>query len=279
MLVIGPHISIAKGFSKAAEAAVEIGANTFQFFSRNPRGGNAKEFDEKDIAKFQKIRKENNFGKILAHAPYTMNLGGAKDEVYEFARKVIKEDIERMDSLGIEYMCFHPGSHVGGGIEFGIKRISDALNEALTGEENITLLLETMSGKGTEIGFDFNHLKEIIDSVEHNEKIGVCLDTCHVFSAGYDIVNNLDGVLEEFDKIIGLDRLKAIHLNDSMMPFGDKKDRHEAIGEGKIGLEAIINFMTHPKISHLPFFLETPLEDEGHKREIAMIKDVVSNLG
>lgn len=279
MLVIGPHISIAKGFSKAAEAAVEIGANTFQFFSRNPRGGNAKEFDEKDIAKFQKIRKENNFGKILAHAPYTMNLGGAKDEVYEFARKVIKEDIERMDSLGIEYMCFHPGSHVGGGIEFGIKRISDALNEALTGEENITLLLETMSGKGTEIGFDFNHLKEIIDSVEHNEKIGVCLDTCHVFSAGYDIVNNLDGVLDEFDKIIGLDRLKAIHLNDSMMPFGDKKDRHEAIGEGKIGLEAIINFMTHPKISHLPFFLETPLEDEGHKREIAMIKDVVSNLG
>ncbi|MBO3444391.1 deoxyribonuclease IV [Clostridium sp. CCUG 7971] len=277
MLVIGPHISIAKGFSKAAQTAVEIGANTFQFFSRNPRGGNAKAFDEKDIAKFQKIREENSFGKILAHAPYTMNLGGAKDEVYEFARKVIKEDIERMDSLGIEYMCFHPGSHVGGGIEFGIKRISDALNEALTGKENLTLLLETMSGKGTEIGFDFNQIKEIIDSVEHNEKLGVCLDTCHVFSAGYDIVNDLEGVLEEFDKIIGLDRLKAVHLNDSMMPFGDKKDRHEVIGEGKIGLEAIINFMTHPKISHLPFFLETPLEDEGHKREIAMIKEILDN--
>lgn len=277
MLVIGPHISIAKGFSKAGEIAVEIGANTFQFFSRNPRGGNAKQFDEKDIEKFQKIRKENKFGAILAHAPYTMNLGGSKDEVYEFARKVIKEDIERMDSLGIEYMCFHPGSHVGGGIDFGIKRIVDALNEALTGEENITLLLETMSGKGTEIGFDFNQLKEIIDGVEHNEKIGVCLDTCHVFSAGYDIVNDLDGVLEEFDKIVGLDRLKTIHLNDSMMPFGDKKDRHAVIGEGKIGLEAIINFMTHPKISHLPFFLETPLEDEGHKREIAMIKEILAS--
>lgn len=277
MLVIGPHISIAKGFKKAAQTAVEIGANTFQFFSRNPRGGNAKKFDEKDIAAFQEIRKEYNFGKLLAHAPYTMNLGGSKNEVYDFAKEVIKEDIQRMDSLGIEYMCFHPGSHVGGGIEFGIQRIVDALNEALTGKENITLLLETMSGKGTEIGFDFNQLKEIIDKVEYNEKVGVCLDTCHVFSAGYDIVNDLDGVLEEFDKIVGLDRLKAIHLNDSMMPFGDKKDRHEVIGEGKIGLEAIINFMTHPKISHLPFFLETPLEDEGHKREIDMIKEILSN--
>ncbi|MEG2789849.1 MAG: deoxyribonuclease IV [Romboutsia sp.] len=277
MIVIGPHISIAKGFKKAADIAVEIGANTFQFFSRNPRGGNAKEFDEKDIAKFQKIREENKLGPLLAHAPYTMNLGGAKDEVYEFARKVIKEDIKRMDSLGIEYMCFHPGSHVGGGIDFGIQRIVEALNEALTGEENITLLLETMSGKGTEIGFDFNQLKKIIDSIEHNEKIGVCLDTCHVFSSGYDIVNDLDGVLDEFDKIVGLDRLKTIHLNDSLMPFGDKKDRHAVIGEGKIGLEALINFMKHPKISHLPFFLETPLEDEGHKIEIAMIRDILND--
>lgn len=277
MLVIGPHISIAKGFGKAAQIAVEIGANTFQFFSRNPRGGNAKEFNEKDIEKFQKIRKDNNFGPILAHAPYTMNLGGAKDDVYDFAKRVVKEDIQRMDSLGIEYMCFHPGSHVGGGIDFGIQRIVDALNETLTGEENITLLIETMSGKGTEIGFDFNQIKKIIDGVNHNEKLGVCLDTCHIFSAGYDIVNDLDNVLEEFDNIIGLDRLKAIHLNDSMMPFGDKKDRHEIIGEGKIGLEAIINFMTHPKINHLPFFLETPLEEEGHKREIEMLKDILKN--
>jgi len=277
MLVIGPHISISKGFAKAAQTAVDIGANTFQFFSRNPRGGNAKAFDEKDIAKFQKIRKEYNFGPLLAHAPYTMNLGGAKDDVYEFGRKVIKEDIERMDSLGVEYMCFHPGSHVGGGIEFGIQRIVDALNEALTGEENITILLETMSGKGTEIGFTFEQIKQIIDGVTHNEKLGVCLDTCHIFSAGYDIVNDLDGVLEKFDSIIGLEKLKTIHLNDSMMPFGAKKDRHAVIGEGEIGLNAIINFMSHPKLSKLPFFLETPLEEEGHKREIAMIKEILDN--
>ncbi len=277
MLVIGPHISIAKGYKKAAEVAIEIGANTFQFFSRNPRGGNAKAFEEKDIAKFQEIRKANNFGPLLAHAPYTMNLGGAKDEVYEFARRVIKEDIERMEFLGVEYLCFHPGSHVGGGVDFGIDRIVNALNESIKGDEKITILLETMSGKGTEIGFEFEHLKRIIDRVEHSERMGVCLDTCHIFSAGYDIVNDLDGVLEEFDKIVGLDKLKAIHLNDSMMPFGDKKDRHSVIGEGKIGLDAIINFMTHPSISHLPFFLETPLEEEGHKREIKMIKDILKS--
>ncbi|RDY26062.1 deoxyribonuclease IV [Romboutsia weinsteinii] len=277
MLIIGPHISIAKGFAKAAETAVDIGANTFQFFSRNPRGGNAKAFDEKDINKFQQIRKDNDFGPLLAHAPYTMNLGGSKDEVYEFARMVIKEDIQRMNSLGIEYMCFHPGSHVGGGIDFGIERIIDGLNAGIKGDEDLTILLETMSGKGTEIGFDFNQLKRIIDGVEHNEKIGVCLDTCHVFSAGYDIVNNLDGVLEEFDKIVGIDRLKTIHLNDSLMPFGDKKDRHAVIGEGKIGLEAILNFMEHPSIKGLPFFLETPLEDEGHKKEIKMLKDILTS--
>ena len=277
MLIIGPHISIAKGYAKAAENAVEIGANTFQFFSRNPRGGNAKEFVEKDIDKFQKMRKENKFGALLAHAPYTMNLGGSKDDVYEFSRNIIKEDIERMNFLGIEYMCFHPGSHVGGGIDFGIERISTALNEAIKGDENIMLLLETMSGKGTEIGFDFEHLKRIIKNVQYSERIGVCLDTCHVFSAGYDIVNNLDGVLEEFDKIVGLDKLKAIHLNDSMMAFGDKKDRHSVIGEGKIGLDAIINFMMHPSINHLPFFLETPLEDEGHKREIKMIREILDS--
>ena len=275
MIIIGPHISIAKGYAKAAKTAVEIGANTFQFFSRNPRGGNAREFDTKDIANFQEIRKENNFGPLLAHAPYTMNLAAAKDDVYEFGRKVIKEDIERMDSLGIEYICFHPGSHVGGGIDVGIDKIIAALNEALTGNENITVLLETMSGKGTEIGFEFEQIKRIIDGVEHNEKLGVCLDTCHIFSAGYDIVNNLDEVLNQFDEVIGLDRLKTIHLNDSMMGFGEKKDRHSVIGEGKIGLDAIINFMTHPKIKDLPFFLETPLEDEGHKKEIKMLRDII----
>ena len=277
MLVIGPHISISKGYAKAAETALQIGANTFQFFSRNPRGGNAKAFDEKDLAKFQKLRKENNFGPLLAHAPYTMNLAGAKEEVYEFARKVIKEDIERMDSLGIEYMCFHPGSHVGGGTQVGIEKIANALNEAIKGDENIMVLLETMSGKGTEIGVNFEEIKQIIDKVEHSDRLGVCLDTCHIFSAGYDIVNNLDGVLDEFDNIIGLEKLKTIHLNDSMMPFGDKKDRHAVIGEGKIGLDAIINFMTNSRINHLPFFLETPLEDEGHKEEIKRIKEILSS--
>lgn len=278
MIVIGPHISISKGFAKAAQTAVDIGANTFQFFSRNPRGGNSKAFDEKDIIKFQEIRKENNFGPLLAHAPYTMNLAGAKEEVYEFGRMVIKEDIKRMDSIGIEYMCFHPGSHVGSGVEVGSDKIANALNEAITGDENITILLETMSGKGTEIGFTFEQIKEIIDKVEHNEKLGVCLDTCHIFSAGYDIVNNLDEVIDDFDRIIGLDKLKAVHLNDSMMPLGEKKDRHACIGEGEIGLEAIISFITHPKLKHLPFFLETPLEDEGHKREIEMIKDIIRQV-
>ena len=275
MIIIGPHISIAKGLAKAGEVAVEIGANTFQFFSRNPRGGKAKEFDDKDITKFQKIRLENDFGPILAHAPYTMNLGGTKDEVYEFARMVIKEDIRRMDSIGIDYLCFHPGSHVGGGIEFGIKRIIDGLNEAITGQENIMILLETMSGKGTEIGFTFEQLKQIIDGVEHKERIGVCLDTCHIFSAGYDIVNNLDKVIEEFDEVIGIDKLKAIHLNDSMMDYSSNKDRHAEIGHGKIGLDAIVNFMNHPKIKGIPFFLETPLDDEGHKNEIQMIRNII----
>ncbi|GAA0863290.1 deoxyribonuclease IV [Paraclostridium tenue] len=278
MIVIGPHISIAKGFSKAAQSAVDMGANTFQFFSRNPRGGNAKAFDERDIMKFQEIRKDNKFGPLLAHAPYTMNLAGVKEEVYEFGRKVIKEDIQRMDLLGIEFLCFHPGSHVGSGVEVGIDKIASALNEAITGNENITVLLETMSGKGSEIGFTFEQIREIIDKVEHDEKIGVCLDTCHIFSAGYDIVNDLDSVIDKFDKIIGLERLKAVHLNDSMMPFKSKKDRHACIGEGEIGLDAIIRFITHPKLKHLPFYLETPLEDEGHKREILMIKDIVKQI-
>ena len=277
MLVIGPHISISKGFAKAAQIAVDMDANTFQFFTRNPRGGNAKAFDDKDIAKFQKIREDNNFGPLLAHAPYTMNLGGAKDDVYEFARRVIKEDIERMNSLGIEYMCFHPGSHVGGGIDFGIERIIKGLNEGINGDESLTILLETMSGKGTEIGYEFEQLRKIIDGVEHKERIGICLDTCHIFSAGYDIVNKLEEVLEDFDRIIGLDKLKAIHLNDSLMPFGAKKDRHAPLGEGEIGLNAIVNILTHPKLKDLPFFLETPFDEEGHKREIKMIRDILNS--
>ena len=273
MFTIGSHVSIAKGFKKAAQISVDIGANTFQFFSRNPRGGNAKEFNEKDMAAFQKIREENNFGKLLAHAPYTMNLAAANDDTYEFAKMVIREDVKRMDSIGVEYICFHPGSHVGGGVEEGTRKIIEGLNQAITGDENITVLLETMSGKGTEIGRSFEEIRAIIDGVEHNERMGVCMDTCHIFSAGYDIVNDLDGVLDEFDRVIGLDRLKTIHLNDSMMPFGKNKDRHAGIGEGEIGMKALLEVVNHPKLRDIPFFLETPYDDEGHGREITMLKE------
>lgn len=273
MFTIGAHVSIAKGFKKAAQISVDIGANTFQFFSRNPRGGNAKEFNEKDMAAFQKIREENNFGKLLAHAPYTMNLAAANEDTYEFAKMVIREDVKRMDSIGVEYICFHPGSHVGGGVEEGTRKIIECLNQAITGDENITVLLETMSGKGTEIGRSFEEIRAIIDGVEHNERMGVCMDTCHIFSAGYDIVNDLDGVLDEFDRVIGLDRLKTIHLNDSMMPFGKNKDRHAGIGEGEIGMKALLEVVNHPKLRDIPFFLETPYDDEGHGREIAMLKE------
>ena len=264
MFTIGAHVSIAKGFKKAAQISVDIGANTFQFFSRNPRGGNAKEFNEKDMAAFQKIREENNFGKLLAHAPYTMNLAAANEDTYEFAKMVIREDVKRMDSIGVEYICFHPGSHVGGGVEEGTRKIIEGLNQAITGDENITVLLETMSGKGTEIGRSFEEIRAIIDGVEHNERMGVCMDTCHIFSAGYDIVNDLDGVLDEFDRVIGIDRLKTIHLNDSMMPFGKNKDRHAGIGEGEIGMKALLEVVNHPKLRDIPFFLETPYDDEGH---------------
>lgn len=273
MFTIGAHVSIAKGFKKAAQISVDIGANTFQFFSRNPRGGNAKEFNEKDMAAFQKIREENNFGKLLAHAPYTMNLAAANEDTYEFAKMVIREDVKRMDSIGVEYICFHPGSHVGGGVEEGTRKIIEGLNQAITGDENITVLLETMSGKGTEIGRSFEEIRAIIDGVENNERMGVCMDTCHIFSAGYDIVNDLDGVLDEFDRVIGLDRLKTIHLNDSMMPFGKNKDRHAGIGEGEIGMKALLEVVNHPKLRDIPFFLETPYDDEGHGREIAMLKE------
>lgn len=273
MFTIGAHVSIAKGFKKAAQISVDIGANTFQFFSRNPRGGNAKEFNEKDMAAFQKIREENNFGKLLAHAPYTMNLAAANEDTYEFAKMVIREDVKRMDSIGVEYICFHPGSHVGSGVEEGTRKIIEGLNQAITGNENITVLLETMSGKGTEIGRSFEEIRAIIDGVEHNERMGVCMDTCHIFSAGYDIVNDLDGVLDEFDRVIGLDRLKTIHLNDSMMPFGKNKDRHAGIGEGEIGMKALLEVVNHPKLRDIPFFLETPYDDEGHGREIAMLKE------
>ena len=266
-------MSVAKGIAKAAEDVVKMNANTMQFFSRNPRGSSFKTYDEKEVAAFQRIRKEHGFGPLLAHAPYTLNLASATEKTYEFSCMVMKEDVARMDALGVEYLVFHPGSHTGIGVEAGIQNIIQGLNHAITGKEQITVLLETMSGKGTEIGVCFEELKAIRDGLVFPERVGVCLDTCHVFSAGYDIVEQLDEVLDEFDRILGLDLLKAIHMNDSMMPFGAHKDRHETLGNGMIGKEALLNVIRHPKLQGIPIYLETPLDDEGHELEIQMIKE------
>lgn len=273
MLTIGTHMSIAGGIAQSAENVVLMEANTMQIFSRNPRGSGYKTYSRQEIEAFRKIRTENRFGPLLAHAPYTMNLASAKPEVYEFACMVIREDIARMDALGMEAIVFHPGSHTGIGTEKGIQNIIAGLDQAITGEEAIMVLLETMSGKGTEIGASFEELKAIRDGVKHPEKIGICLDTCHIFAAGYDIVHDLDGVLSEFDRVLGLELLRAIHFNDSMMPFASRKDRHATIGDGEIGLEALLRVMRHPALKDLPFYLETPLEDAGHKQEIQMMKE------
>lgn len=277
MLTIGTHMSIAKGLAKTAENVVWMEANTMQIFSRNPRGSNFKVYTEEEVEKFQKIRREHQFGALLAHAPYTMNLASAQQRVYEFACTAIREDVARMDDLGIEYLVFHPGSHTGIGVEKGIQNIIRGLDQAITGNERITVLLETMTGKGTEIGARFEHLREIRDNAAHPERIGICLDTCHVFAAGYDIVNDLDGVLAEFDRVLGLELLKAVHLNDSMMPFESHKDRHAVVGGGEIGMEALLGVLRHPVLKDLPFYLETPLDDEGHKDEIRMIRERLGN--
>ncbi len=273
MLTMGTHMSIADGIAKTAENVVKMEANTMQIFSRNPRGSGYRNYSREETERFWNIKKENNFGPLLAHAPYTMNLASPKEATYEFACMVLKEDIARMDALGMEAIVFHPGSHTGIGAEAGIQKIIAGLNQAITGKERITVLLETMSGKGTEIGASFEELKAIRDGAAHPERIGICLDTCHVFSAGYDIVHNLDGVLEEFDRILGLGLLRAIHLNDSLMPFGSHKDRHAVIGEGEIGMEALLGVLRHPQLRGLPFYLETPLDDAGHKEEIRRIKE------
>lgn len=273
MLTIGCHMSIADGIAKTAENVVGIEANTMQIFSRNPRGSSYRNYSADEIERFQRIRKEHHFGPVLAHAPYTLNLASAKEQTYEFACMVIREDIARMDALDIENIVFHPGSHTGIGTEAGIRNIIAGLDQAITGEENIMVLLETMSGKGTEIGAGFEELKAIRDGVKHPERIGICLDTCHVFSAGYDIVNDLEGVLSEFDRVLGLKLLKAVHLNDSMMPFGAHKDRHAVIGGGEIGMDALLGVLRHPALKNLPFYLETPLDDAGHKAEIQMLRD------
>ena len=271
-MIIGTHMSVAKGIAAAAENTVKMQADTMQIFSRNPRGSGYRDYEAKEVERFQEIRQRSGLGPILAHAPYTMNLASDKDKVYEFACMVLREDVARMDRLGIENLVFHPGSHTGIGVEKGIVNIVRGLDQAITGEEKITVLLETMSGKGTEIGGRFEELRAIRDGAAHPERIGICLDTCHVFAAGYDIVHDLDGVLQEFDEILGFELLKAVHLNDSMMPFGSRKDRHAVTGEGEIGMEALMQIVAHPRLRHLPFYLETPLDDAGHKAEIARIR-------
>ena len=272
-ILIGNHLSASKGYAAMGKAALALDANTFAFFTRNPRGGKAKEIDEKDVEKFLNFAKEHEFGKIVAHAPYTMNLCAAKEDVRSFSKEMLLDDLKRMEYTPYNYYNFHPGSHVGQGAEKGIALIAEALNEALKPEQTTTVLLETMAGKGTEVGRTFEELREILDRVELNDKMGVCLDTCHVWDGGYDIVNDLDGVLNEFDRVIGLDRLKAVHFNDSMNDCGSHKDRHAKIGEGKIGAEAMRRVALHPLLEGRPFILETPNDDEGYRREIQMVRE------
>lgn len=272
MLNIGCHLSIADGFEHIAKQAVSIGANTFQFFTRNPRGFKAKDIDETDIKNYLKIAKENNFVKVLAHAPYTLNPCSADEAIRVLAKNIFIDDLRRMEFIPGNMYNFHPGSHVGQGIKTGINFIVKLLNEILKPEQTTTVLLETMAGKGSEIGSKFEELKTIIDEINLKDKIGVCFDTCHVYDAGYDIVNNLDDVLEQFDKYIGLDNLKAIHLNDSMNPFASHKDRHQKIGQGTIGIAAIKRIINNKYLSKLPFYLETPNEIEGYAKEIKLLK-------
>ncbi len=269
---IGCHLSASKGFLAMGKTAVSIGANTFQFFTRNPRGGAAKALDENDIKAYIDYAKENGIEVILAHAPYTLNVCSADSGIREFAKNTFIDDIKRMEKVPGNLYNFHPGSHVGQGAEAGIDMIAEALNEILYPEMTTTVLLETMAGKGSEVGRDFGEIRAIIDKVELKEKVGVCLDTCHVYDAGYDVVNDLDGVLGEFDKFIGIEKLRAVHINDSKNPFSSHKDRHEVIGGGSIGEEAFSRIINHPLLYDLPFYLETPNELDGYKEEIALLK-------
>ena len=274
VLVIGCHLSISKGYLAIAQEAVSLGANTFQFFTRNPRGGKAKAIDPADVEAFHGFAAAHGIDRILAHAPYTLNPASATEKTRDFAHLALAEDLARMENTPGQLYNMHPGSHVGQGVDAGIELIADALNEALRPEQTTTLLLETMAGKGSEVGGRFEELAAIIERVELRDKMGVCLDTCHVWDAGYDIAGDLDGVLREFDQIIGLDRLHAIHLNDSLNPRGARKDRHARIGEGLIGFDALSAVTRHPLLRSLPFYLETPQEDpSGYADEIARLRE------
>lgn len=272
---IGAHLSASKGYTHMLKEALSIGADTFQFFTRNPRGGKAKDIDEADVQTFLKESSENGVNIILAHAPYTLNCCSANEDTRRFARETFADDLKRMEYTPGMLYIFHPGSHVGQGAEKGIALITEVLNEVMFPEMTTTVLLETMAGKGSEIGRNFEELKSIIDGVSLKDKIGVCLDTCHVFDGGYDIVDDLDGVLEAFDRVIGIGRLKALHLNDSKNTLGSHKDRHEKIGQGNIGIAAFENIVNHPYLKDLPMFLETPNELDGYAAEIKLLKSLV----
>ena len=273
MLHIGCHLSSSKGFLAMGKEAVKLDADTFQYFTRNPRGSKAKAIDPQDVSRYLEFAAEHHFAPVIAHAPYTLNACSAEERTREFARMAMADDLQRMEYTSGGLYNFHPGSHVGQGAETGISLIAGLLNELLTPKTTTTVLLETMAGKGTEVGRSFEELREILDRVTLSEKMGVCLDTCHVHDAGYDIVNHLDEVLTEFDKVVGLSRLKAVHLNDSMNPLGSRKDRHEKIGQGAIGLDAFVRIINHPALRSLPFVLETPNDNEGYAREIRLLRE------
>ncbi len=273
MLTIGCHLSSSKGYLAMGKEALKIDANTFQFFTRNPRGGNAKPLDLEDVSSFLDYARENGINRILAHAPYTLNPCSGDEKLRDFARRTMEDDLQRLEHTPGNYYNFHPGSHVKQGVEQGIAYIADALNQVLKPEQKTIVLLETMAGKGSEVGRNFEELREILDRVEQPGLMGVCLDTCHVWDGGYDIVEHLDEVVGEFDRVIGLGRLKAIHLNDSKNPLGAHKDRHAKIGEGYIGKDALIRIVNHPALKGLPFYLETPNELDGYKAEIALLRE------
>lgn len=274
MFYVGCHLSFSKGYEAIGKEALSIGANTFQFFTRSPRGGKAKALNLEDVENLNKIIEANGFKHVLAHAPYTMNACSKTEYVRGYAEEVMKDDIYRMSFIKGSLYNFHPGSHVGQGTEVAIPLIAGMLNRCLTEDQEVIVLLETMAGKGTEVGRNFEELAQIIDLVEVKSKIGVCWDTCHLYDAGYDLVNDLDGVVDEFDRVVGLDKLKAIHLNDSKNPFKSHKDRHEKLGEGSLGLDAFKRIVNHPKLKDLPFYLETPNEVEGYEKEIAILKSL-----
>ncbi|MBQ7825647.1 MAG: deoxyribonuclease IV [Clostridia bacterium] len=274
MLHIGCHLSCSNGYLAMGKQAVTLGADTFQFFTRNPRGGSVKPFDAQDAAALVCFMEERCFAPVLAHAPYTLNACAADASIRDFARRTMREDLERLNHIPGAMLNFHPGSHVKQGADVGVKLIAQMLDEVYTPDIRVPVLLETMSGKGSEVGRSFEELRVIMDTAKAGDRLGVCLDTCHVYDGGYDIVDNLDGVLEEFDRVIGLSRLKAIHMNDSKNPFASHKDRHEKIGEGSIGLEAMVRIINHPQLRQLPFYLETPNELDGYAREIALLRSL-----